>query len=127
MLGIVIGHRGCSRYPENTLKALDFALRAGADGVEIDVQSTTDGRLVLSHDENLKRVASLDVNLRALDFRAVQALKVKGEPIPTLEEALELVRSYGKVLDVEVKSPADFRRAGDAISDFGYAGPVSRA
>jgi glycerophosphoryl diester phosphodiesterase len=47
MRGNVIGHRGCSRYPENTLRASEFALRSGADRVEIDVQHTTDGRLVL--------------------------------------------------------------------------------
>jgi glycerophosphoryl diester phosphodiesterase len=120
MGGLVIGHRGCSRYPENTLKALDFALSAGAGGVEVDVQSTVDGRLVLSHDEDLKRVASLDVNIRTLDSHAVQELRVKGEPLATLEEALELARSYGRVLDVDVKNPADFQSAGQAIAAFGY-------
>jgi len=51
---LILGHRGCAYYPENTMRAFEEALKI-ADGIELDVQKTEDGILVISHDENLKR------------------------------------------------------------------------
>ena len=51
---LVIGHRGASAtFPENTLAAFAGAIAQGADGVELDVRRTSDGRLALSHDDTL--------------------------------------------------------------------------
>ena len=51
---LVIAHRGASAaFPENTLAAFSGAVAQGADGVELDVRRTADGRLALSHDDTL--------------------------------------------------------------------------
>lgn len=60
----VIAHRGASAYaPENTFAAFDLALAQGADALELDVRSTSDGRLVVLHDSRLLRTAG---DLRAI-------------------------------------------------------------
>ena len=53
----IYAHRGASGYaPENTLRAFALAADMGADGVELDVQISKDGRLVVFHDDELSRL-----------------------------------------------------------------------
>ncbi len=53
----VWAHRGASAYaPENTLEAFELAAQMHADGVELDIQLTRDGEMVVTHDEEIKRV-----------------------------------------------------------------------
>lgn len=110
----VIAHRGFSgEAPENTLVALRKAMDLGADMAEIDVGLTLDGHVVLLHDETLDRTtdgkgllsdATLD-QVQRLDAGSWFDTKYTGEPVPTLAEALDLVR--GKMLlNVEIKSEA---------------------
>ena len=55
---LVWGHRGASGYaPENTMAAFEKAVEMGADGIELDVQLTKDGELVVIHDETIDRVS----------------------------------------------------------------------
>ena len=55
----VWAHRGASAYaPENTLEAFRLAAEMGADGVELDVQLSRDGELVVAHDETIDRVSN---------------------------------------------------------------------
>ena len=55
---LVWAHRGASGYaPENTLEAFQKAIELNADGIELDVQMTSDGQLVIIHDETLNRVS----------------------------------------------------------------------
>ena len=52
----VFAHRGASGYaPENTLQAFSLAQEQGADGIELDVQLTKDGQVVVIHDEAIDR------------------------------------------------------------------------
>ena len=52
-------HRGASGYaPENTMEAFSEAVRRKADGIELDVQLTKDGEIVVIHDEKLERVSN---------------------------------------------------------------------
>ena len=52
-------HRGFSgKYPENTMLAFKKALEAGADGIELDVQMTKDGQVVVIHDEKVDRTTN---------------------------------------------------------------------
>ena len=52
---LIWGHRGASGYaPENTLPAFKMAADMGADGVELDIQMTKDGEIVVCHDETIK-------------------------------------------------------------------------
>jgi glycerophosphoryl diester phosphodiesterase len=107
----VTAHRGSSeRAPENTLSALRAAIEDGADYAEIDVQETSDGRIVLLHDTDLKRIAGLkrkiwDVTLAELqqcDAGSWFGDAFKDERVPTLEEAIELVHGRLK-LNIELK------------------------
>src|SRR6185312_16321857 len=99
---INFAHRGASGYcPENTLAAFSKALELGATGLEIDVQLTKDGQIVIIHDENLKRTAGLNKlvsdtsyeELRTLDAGSWFAPEFKDEKIPTLEQLLKLIQS----------------------------------
>ncbi len=56
---LILGHRGASHdAPENTCAAFSMAMEQQADGVELDVQLTTDGRLCVIHDHTLERTTS---------------------------------------------------------------------
>src|SRR5262249_22055869 len=91
----VTAHRGHARAaPENTLSAIRKAIESGADYVEMDVQQTADGVVVLLHDRDLKRVAGVSRRLDELSYDEVRKLDVgswfdpafAGERVPTLEQ-----------------------------------------
>lgn len=100
-----------SHAPENTLPAFRKAIEAGADGIELDVQLTKDGRIVICHDERIDRTSDgmgwiKDFTLEEL--RAFSFAKVCPEHgrvgIPTLEEFLALVRPTGLAANIELKT-----------------------
>lgn len=101
---LVVAHRGDWRYaPENSLAAIAHSIKQGADIVELDVQKTKDGKLILMHDATLDRTTTgtgrvcdwiLD-SIKTLFLRNGAALRTKHR-VPTLEEALMLVK--GKVM-----------------------------
>lgn len=102
---------GCA--PENTLAGVRLALRAGADGVEVDVRASRDGVPILLHDATLERttdgsgaVADLTLaQIRRLDAGAKAfGGAFRGEPVPTLAEALSLTKGRA-LLVAEVKVP----------------------
>jgi len=119
----IIAHRGASHdAPENTLAAVRLAWQQGADAVEVDVQLSKDGKLVVIHDDNTKRsggfarrvgAQTLD-ELRRLDVGRWKGWRWAGEKIPTLATVLVTVPE-GKRLFVEFKcGPAgipEFKRA----------------
>jgi glycerophosphoryl diester phosphodiesterase len=101
----VIAHRGASgEERENTLPAFERAIELGADFVELDVQASADGALVVFHDTDLGRLTSLAGPLRR---RLLGELREVG--IPTLDEVLELCRGRIGVM-AELKSPRLYRR-----------------
>ncbi|PMQ02549.1 MAG: glycerophosphodiester phosphodiesterase [Dictyoglomus sp. NZ13-RE01] len=114
---LVLGHRGNSYNPENTLKAFKSSIEMGADGVELDVQKTADGVLIVSHDENLKRLTGIDINVRRTEFSKLKNVTINGEPIATLKDALELIKSHDKFVDIEVKNPKDFQDVIDLVKE----------
>ncbi len=96
-LMIVVAHRaGAKVAPENTLAALEQAIRDGAPIAEIDVQQLSDGTLIVMHDSNFKRTAGEDVCVWDTEADVLSTLEVgstfsaayRGEQIPTLEEML---------------------------------------
>ena len=102
---LIIAHRGASGYElENSLAAFRAAVQRGADAVELDVHATTDGVLIVHHDEivNGRHITrSKGAEIRALRLS-------NGEPVPTLDEALDAIAKPLKVF-VEVKSlPSQF-------------------
>lgn len=99
-LPMVVAHRGYSSvFPENTLAAFAGALDIGVDYIELDVQMTKDGQLVVFHDDDLKRITGAEgavrdytlAELGALDAGSWFSSSFAGERIPTLEEALALI------------------------------------
>jgi glycerophosphoryl diester phosphodiesterase len=110
---LIIAHRGDSAMrPENTLVAFREALSVGADLVEMDVQLTKDGQVVVLHDVTVNRTTDGNGSVRDMTLAEVKKLdagfaakfdgQFRGERIPTLREALELLRGKKKVL-VEIK------------------------
>jgi glycerophosphoryl diester phosphodiesterase len=110
-----IAHRGGSlEAPENTMAAFRHAIEIGMRYVELDVQMSSDGELVVLHDETVDRttdghgaVGDLTLTqIRALDAGAHFGPQFVGERIPTLREVLELCADAGVGVVVEIKSPA---------------------
>lgn len=87
-------HRGLHSpgIPENSLAAFEEACRQGF-GIELDVQLSRDGVVMVFHDYTLTRMTGADRKLRELDCVGLQALPLQGtdQTIPTLEEVLRLV------------------------------------
>ena len=87
---LVIAHRGASgELPENTLPAYELALAQGSDMIEIDLHTTRDGAIVITHDEELEGLGGsgevADATLK--EIRRLDA--GGGEAVPTLEEVLD--------------------------------------
>jgi glycerophosphoryl diester phosphodiesterase len=91
----VLAHRGFIQGGvENTLPALQAAAKAGADRVEFDVMETKDGKFVVMHDANLKRLAGRNLNVKDLTQEELTKITVRAgameAKIPTLEEWIQL-------------------------------------
>ncbi|NOX99734.1 MAG: hypothetical protein GXP30_08410, partial [Verrucomicrobia bacterium] len=121
----VTAHRGSSvEAPENTLSALRLAMEEQADYAEIDIQISGDGELVMIHDSELMRVSGL--NLKVADMTREQRLKLdvgkwfsdkfSGEPLPTLDEVIDLVRGKMK-LNIELKFGPDREGLNRGVAD----------
>jgi glycerophosphoryl diester phosphodiesterase len=102
----IMGHRGASFYePENTLRSFRRALQMGVAAVELDVHLTRDGRLAVIHDATLERTTNGRGRVQDFTLAELQRLDAgKGEAIPSLDEALDLVRDQAHLL-VEMKEP----------------------
>lgn len=90
-----VGHRGAKAYEtENTLESFMKAIELGANAIELDVRISRDGRLIVSHDDNLKKVFGKDV--RISDATLEELKHMTEDRILTLEEVL---RTVGKNVD----------------------------
>jgi glycerophosphoryl diester phosphodiesterase len=111
----VVAHRGASAYhPENTIAAIEAGVVMGASHVEIDVQRTRDGALVVIHDTTLGRTTDADRLLphrwpwRVGDLTLDEIRRLDagdGERVPLLGEVIDVVRRTGTGLLLEVKAP----------------------
>lgn len=111
---LIFGHRGASgTYPENTMVSFLAAFNAGADGVELDVQMTKDGELVVIHDEKVDRTTNgsgFVKELTKLDLLQLDASytfqQYSGKAtIPTLEEVLMWIATLPSFLvNIELKN-----------------------
>jgi len=115
-----IGHRGAAGHaPENTLASIETALEIGVDMVEVDVQATADGRLVLLHDKWVDRTTDGTGRIRDLPWERVRRLDAgRGERVPLLEDAMALVRGRSELL-IELIVPEIADRVGEAIARAG--------
>ncbi len=108
----VWAHRGASGYaPENTIPAFQMAIDMSADGVELDVQLTKDGQVVVIHDETINRVSNGEGNvvdytleeLRQFNFNKTHPEYEKVN-IPTLVEVLNLFKDTKHMINIELKT-----------------------
>lgn len=107
-------HRGCSRmYPENTLLAFEKAAAIeGLTGIELDIQLTRDGRMVVCHDERVDRTTDGTGEVRSFSLTELKRLKIDAgdgryERIPVIEEVLDLLDRRlrdGLLLNIELKN-----------------------
>ena len=110
---LILGHRGARGHaPENTMASFQAALDMGVDGIELDVQMTKDGKVVVCHDHSLERTSNgsgwlvehTREELRALDFGSWFSPQFAGEKIPTLREVLQWAAPTRLIVNVEIKN-----------------------
>ena len=112
-------HRGCSyAWPENTLEAFVAACKLPVEGIELDIQLSRDGRLVVIHDETVDRTTDGSGNVAEFTFGELRRLRIQTHSsedgqkcftcIPSMEEVFELIRPYclkkGLLLNIELKN-----------------------
>ena len=100
-----IGHRGASsNFPENTVLSFKKAFEIGANTVEFDVRQTKDKKLVIIHDKKVDRTTNGSGFVSEMTFREIRKLDAgEGEKIPTLKEALSVVKKFKGRCLVEIK------------------------
>lgn len=112
----VWAHRGASAYaPENSMEAFQIAVEMGADGIELDVQLTNDGEIVVIHDEFINRVSDGKgkvydytlAELRNFNFNRTHQEFVFIK-IPTLREVLAFMQPTNMMINIEIKTGAIF-------------------
>ena len=107
---IIFGHRGSPTYKtENTIGSFKKALDQGVDGLELDVRTTKDKKVVIFHDSNLLRLAGIKKRIRDMSYDNLKLIKIKnGQKIPLLKEIKPLL-PRAKVLNIEIKSDSFYR------------------
>lgn len=121
---LFIAHRGASHdAPENTLAAVSLAWQQNADAVEVDIQLSRDGKIVVIHDDDTRRTAGVNrkvcdqtlAELRSLEAGCWKGREWLGEKIPTLDEILATIPN-GKRLFIEIKcGPAIIPELAEAL------------
>lgn len=105
-VGLNCAHRGLYQkdqsIPENSLAAFAAAQRAGY-GVELDVQLSRDGQVVVFHDDSLKRACGVETQVDELDFSLLKTLSLFGteERIPLLTQALEVLGDTPVIVELK--------------------------
>lgn len=105
-------HRGASAYrAENSMEAFELAIAQHADGIELDVHLSADDHLIVTHDENLRRLTGLDRMIAEMSYAEISRLNF-GESLgtaekvraPLLEDVLDLIRNRNLKLNIELKN-----------------------
>lgn len=110
----MIAHRGLSGLElENTCPAFVAAAVKSYYGIETDVHVTSDGKFILVHDDDLKRVAGIKMNVEKSTFEELRKVRMKDTDgkteradlfLPTLEEYFSICKKYGKQSVLELKN-----------------------
>jgi glycerophosphoryl diester phosphodiesterase len=88
-----IAHRGAKAYePENTLQAFQKALDLHSDGIELDVHLSSDGHIIVMHDETIDKMTNGKGNINIYTLSELKSFRIAGKiQIPTLNEVFDLV------------------------------------
>ena len=125
---LIIAHRGASGYaPENTLAAIDLAMKSDAQMIEIDVHLSKDGHIIVIHDKTVDRTTNGSGAIKEMTLDELQQLdagswfdeKFAGERLPTLQEVMSRINGEKKLL-IEIKSgikayPGIDRKVAEAV------------
>ena len=134
-------HRGAGGWdkqyaPENTMPAFQKAVEMGADGIELDVQFSRDGEIVICHDETIERTSDGEGPVRAYtlaELKAFNFCSVHPEfgfvEIPTLQEFLDFMGKHDFQLNIELKTgvydyPGLEAATAEMVRDYGLADRV---
>ena len=110
----MIAHRGVSGLElENTCPAFVAAGVKSYYGIETDVHVTKDGEFIVVHDDDLKRIAGLDLSVEGSTFETLRKVELKDKDgsqrkdlfLPSLEEYIIICRKYDKQAILELKNP----------------------
>ena len=108
---MIIGHRGARAYaPENTVPSFEKGIKCKADMIEFDIRLTKDGHIVVMHDATVDRTTNGTGLVSQLTLKQIKDLdagiwfspKFKGTKIPTLEEAIAVIKGKAKFA-IEIK------------------------
>lgn len=129
----MIAHRGLSGILlENTVPAFELAGQKSYYGIETDVHVTKDGKFIIVHDDDLERIAGLDLCIEETDYDTLRALRFKdvyGDSeeknmyLPSLDEYLEICKQYDKQAILELKNkmqPHEVLGIAKAVEDSGW-------
>jgi len=119
---LTCAHRGdSSKFCENTIVAIQSAIDAGADIVEIDVRITKDNQVIVLHDSTLERLWGVSDSVSQLDWKFISGLGDSENRIPLLSEVLKLFVNTSTILmiDMEEADPAE------PTFDIVLSGPMS--
>ena len=113
-----IGHRGSKGYiAENTLESINHAILLGVDGIEIDIFKCLSGELVLSHENDLKRLTGKSGQLEKLTLNELKKFLVVGKyNIPTLTDVLIKIETP-LFVNIELKGLNTAQPTSKIISD----------
>jgi len=104
ILFLRVGHRGARAYEtENTLESFQRAIASDVNAIEMDVRESKDRKLVVIHDDNLKKVFGKDMKINEATLKELK--DATGDRIPTLQEALKIVDGNVDKILVELKEP----------------------
>lgn len=113
---LVIAHRGASAYaPENTLAAFELAVQQGADMIELDVQRSADGTLVLFHDDTTERWDGQKRLVSNCTYDELLALDIGGAKVMSFADACQFAADHQIKLNVELKQAGIGREVAQAI------------
>lgn len=101
---LVLGHRGYrKKFPENTLLAFRKAFEYGADGIECDVQKSSDGSYFIFHDMDMERITGAKGNINTFSSVNLKKLKAgRGQGVPDIDTFLDSL-PRGKLVNIELK------------------------
>jgi len=122
-----IAHRGLSsQAPENTIPAFELAAKEQRYfGIETDVQTTKDGKFVIFHDDDLKRMNGITKDLKDMTFEEASSYpiisgsnikKYETLRIPLVSEYLDICSYYEKTAIIEIKHVHDITQLTDLIN-----------
>jgi glycerophosphoryl diester phosphodiesterase len=108
---LVVGHRGAAAHaPENTMPSFELGVRQGADAIELDLHLSSDGALIVIHDDTLDRTSDGKGPVAAQDWAALSKFALKGtggQRMLLLDEVIEIFRPTPIVLRLEIKAGPD--------------------